>query len=262
MTFRSCGSLQYFTFESFERIGVPHGISTRKGGQSPAPWHSLNLGRLVGDEPRRVQSNLADWLAALNRPPAGLAHLDQAHGTEVVVVSASRPPNPDTHRGDVLLTALPSITLLMRYADCVPILLFDPRNAVVGLVHAGWRGTVLGAAAQAVRRLMAEFGTRPEELLAGIGPSIGPDHYQVGPDVVAAVKRAFGPAAPRLLPIEAGRVKFDLWQANRQILEGLGVRQIEVAGLCTACHLEDWFSHRAESGCTGRFAAVIAPPVA
>jgi copper oxidase (laccase) domain-containing protein len=104
----------------------------------------------------------------------------------------------------------------------------------------------------------ARFGSTPGDILAGIGPSIGPDHYEVGPDVVSQVRQAFGQSASRLLTDHAGATHFDLWTANRLALEKAGVWQIELAGLCTACHTEDWYSHRAERGRTGRFGAIIA----
>jgi copper oxidase (laccase) domain-containing protein len=102
------------------------------------------------------------------------------------------------------------------------------------------------------------FGTNPDELLAGLGPSIGPDHYAVGNDVVDAVRNALGPLADELLTIREGQTYLDLWLASRRLLEGEGVGSIEVAGLCTACHLEDWYSHRGEGGKTGRFGALMA----
>jgi YfiH family protein len=147
---------------------------------------------------------------------------------------------------------------MMRFADCVPIFLHDPSHRAIGIVHAGWLGTVRGAASAAVQAMQAQFGTDPANLVAGIGPSIGPDHYEVGNDVASQVRQAFGADAPVLISIQNGRTHFDLWAANRLLLERAGVRNVETAGLCTVCHNDDWFSHRAEHGRTGRFGAVIA----
>jgi hypothetical protein len=102
------------------------------------------------------------------------------------------------------------------------------------------------------------YGSRPEDIQAAIGPSIGIDHYEVGPDVTSRVERSFGADAGRLIKLRGGKSYLDLWAANRLQLEQFGVMQIEVAGLCTACHLDDWYSHRAEKGKTGRFGALIA----
>jgi YfiH family protein len=146
----------------------------------------------------------------------------------------------------------------MRFADCVPILLYDPLKRAVGIVHAGWEGTVKQIAAAAVRAMTANFGSRPADILAGIGPSIGPDHYEVGVDVIARVRSTFGEVAEGLLPQRGERHHFDLWAANQATLQQAGVGRVEVAGICTACHREDWYSHRAESGRTGRFGALIA----
>jgi hypothetical protein len=146
----------------------------------------------------------------------------------------------------------------MRFADCVPILLYDPVQGVVGLAHAGWQGTVKGIATSAVEAMQARYGSRPVDIRAGIGPSIGVHHYAVGAEVIARVRESFGEAAASFLPETNGAVQFDLWAANRFLLEQAGVFQVEVAGLCTACHPQDWFSHRAQNGRTGRFGALIA----
>jgi hypothetical protein len=126
------------------------------------------------------------------------------------------------------------------------------------LAHAGWKGTVSGTVREAVRAMHDHYGTDPSDILAAIGPSIGPDHYEVGQEVVAQVEQVFGVDSPSLLLPNGHNRHFDLWAANRLWLEREGVKQIEVAGVCTACHPDDWFSHRAEHGCTGRFGAILA----
>jgi hypothetical protein len=137
--------------------------------------------------------------------------------------------------------------------------LYDRRRGAIGLVHAGWRGTVADVAGATVHAMQVAFGCCPRDLLAGIGPSIGPCCYEVGTDVVQAVGRAFGQESQSLLqPRTAGKWHLDMWAANRHQLVGAGVRQIEVAGTCTACNTEEWFSHRAERGRTGRMGALVA----
>jgi len=126
------------------------------------------------------------------------------------------------------------------------------------MVHAGWMGTVNGTLRAALNAMQERYGSQPGALYSGIGPSIGPDHYEIGPDVASQVQAGFGPFAAECLETRAGRIYFDLWKANRYWLEQAGVREIEVAGLCTACHTDDWFSHRAEHGRTGRFGALMA----
>jgi YfiH family protein len=147
----------------------------------------------------------------------------------------------------------------MRFADSVPIFLFDPRRKVIGLAHAGWQGTILGVAQAAVQAMQARYSSRPADILAAIGPSIGPDHYEVGPDVIAQVRRKFGSAADSVLTSQndSEKIHYDLWTANRLALLQTGVSQVEISGLCTACHVEDWYSHRREHGKTGRFGALL-----
>ncbi len=254
MPFQQVGGLRYYTFDSLSAAGVLHGIFTRRGGVSPAPWHSLNLGSLVGDDLACVAENRRRAAIALGRDPASVADVWQVHGCEVVCAIAPRPLETPPQKADVLLTDRSQLTLLMRFADCTPILLYDPRQRVVGMVHAGWQGTVQRAAAAAVDAMQSHYACHPEDILAAIGPSIGVDHYPVGEQVIEAAQRAFGRQASALFQDS----HFDLWAANRLVLEESGVRQIEIAALCTACHPEDWYSHRGEAGRTGRFAALIA----
>ena len=152
---------------------------------------------------------------------------------------------------------MPDVTLLMRFADCVPILLYDHRNEAIGLAHAGWVGTVRRAAQAAVDGMITTFGSDAAEIMVCLGPSIGPDHYEIGADVATKVREAFGEQADQYLHSRSGSIYFDLWAANRDQLVGSGVQHLEMAEICTACHTEDWFSHRAEKGSTGRFGALI-----
>ena len=161
-------------------------------------------------------------------------------------------------QADILLTDNPRVTLFMRFADCTPILLYDPVKQVVGSVHSGWLGTVRGASNAAVRAMQERYDSNPADILAAIGPAIGPDHYEVGEDVIVQVQDAFGVDAELLLETHGASIHFNLWNANQILLERAGVRQIEIAGICTACHPTDWFSHRGEKGKTGRFGAMIA----
>ena len=256
MPFQDNGAIRYFQFELFHDL--THAVFTRRGGLSPDPWASLNLGGTVGDDPQRVRENRLRALSAIQLDPALVYDVWQVHGVDVVITDAARLPEIPHQRADVILTAKPGLTLMMRFADCVPILLHDPVRGIAGIAHAGWMGTVRGVVRAMLEAMQTRFGCKPADIRAGIGPSIGPDHYEIGPDVVAQVRQAFGPAANSLLEVRGRSTYFDLWSANRLHLEQAGVTQIEVAGLCTACHTEDWFSHRAEKGRTGRFGAVIA----
>jgi YfiH family protein len=147
----------------------------------------------------------------------------------------------------------------------VPVLFYDPTHHAAGLAHAGWRGVAARVAPATVRAMVDAFGTRPEDLWAGIGPSIGPDHYAVGPEVVTAVRSAlvggrFADTLPDEPPIAARRARqwyLDLPGAVRMQLRLAGVGAVDLAGICTACDTTAWYSHRAESGKTGRFGVMV-----
>ncbi len=258
MPFHQPDRVRYFTFDLFEEHPVVQAVFTRHGGVSPAPWADLNLGGTVGDDPENVLTNKHLALETCSRTPQSVFDVWQVHSADVVTAEAPRPLHTPHQKADAILTNRPELTLMMRFADCVPVFIYDPEHHAIALVHAGWMGTVNGVVRSAVRAMKEQFASRPASLLAGIGPSIGPDHYQVGADVINQVHMAFGAEAPRLLPQVEVHTHFDLWNANRTLLEAEGVRQIEIAGICTACHLEDWFSHRAEHGKTGRFGALLA----
>ncbi len=259
MPFNQPDRVKYFTFDSLTGEGVVHAVFTRHGGESTGPWSSLNVGKTVGDDPKTVARNREHSFNAVGREIATLSDSWLVHGNDVLVYDRPRPAEQKIPpQADIILTDNPAVSLFMRYADCVPVLLVDPMRRALGLAHAGWKGTVLRVAQKAVEAMQARYGSRPEDLLAAIGPSIGPERYEVGPEVVAQVEVAFGPEAAELLPRVGQSVHFDLWQANALTLEEAGVRHIELSGLCTAEHVEDWYSHRAENGKTGRFGVLLA----
>lgn len=248
--------LVYYRFES---IPARHGIFTRAGGVSAAPWNSLNLGGNVGDDPLAVRENHRRMYAALGVNGDRASTVWQVHSADVVYAAGPVPGRRWLAAADAMMTDQPDTPLAMRFADCTPILVCDIQRGAVGMAHAGWRGTVQGISGELVRAMVEAFGSRPADLVAGIGPSIGPEHYQVGEEVVEAVKAHFG-ASKGLIARnpDDGTAYLDLWAANRLDLERAGVAQVEVAGLSTAAHTSEFYSHRAEKGRTGRFGAVIA----
>ncbi len=257
MVFSQQNGLRYYRFESFDGALVTHAVFTRQGGTSPKPWASLNMGSLVGDATDRVEANRRRAFQAVGRDPNSMYDVWQVHSASVVRVDKPRPADAVHIQADGLITNQPGVTLFMRFVDCVPLLLFDPVRRVVGLVHAGWRGTVKKIAVTAVQEMVAGYGSRATDIRAGIGPSISARMYEVGEEVVAQVREAFGPQAERLLPKFKQRVSFDLWEANRILLAEAGLVQIENSGVCTASNLQDWFSYRAEEAPTGRFGVLI-----
>jgi YfiH family protein len=257
MPFRQVADLRIYTFESFPET-IIQGVFTRRGGVSPPPWDSLNVGGSIGDDIQHVRENRIRSFNALGRPPESIFDVWQVHSARTVFADAPRPLEAPYQQADIIMTDNPYVTLFMRFADCTPIYLFDQRRQVIGLVHSGWLGTVRAAARLAVRSMGERYGSAPEDVLAAIGPSIGPDHYEIGADVIAQVRKTFGSQAGKLLENHDQKVHFDLWKANQILLEQAGVVHIEQAGLCTACDIGDWYSHRGERGKTGRFGALLA----
>lgn len=249
----------FYQFEQWaDSDRLVHGVFTRLGGVSRAPWDSLNLGGTVGDDLAAVRENHRRAYAALGLDEHYACTVWQVHSADTVIARSPVPGRRWLARADGLVTDRPGLALTMRFADCTPIVLYDPAHHVVGLAHAGWRGTVLGAGMSVLQTMVEAFGTRPADVQAAIGPSIGPARYQVGEEVVAAVARAFGDTDGLIRCAEDGSAYLDLWAANRLALERAGVGQIEVAGICTATHTDEFYSHRAEGGRTGRFGVMVA----
>lgn len=235
--------------------GVNHAVLTRIGGVSRGPYATLNLGHTVGDDLAAVEENHRRALGVLGLSPADVVSPYQVHGARVGVVGRAHlgTVQPAT---DALVTATPAVPLLMRFGDCASVLLFDPVRRVVGMAHAGWRGVVAGVVGATVRTMVERLGCSPADLWAGIGPTIGPCCYEVGAGVVRAVKAACAPPADVVRSVN-GRAHLDLPAAVQAQLRACGVERIEDAGLCTACCVDEFFSHRADHGRTGRFGIVM-----
>jgi len=257
MSYHKSGSIQYFTNSILDGYGVKHAYFLRHGGVSPKPWQSLNVG-LGQDSPERVSENRLRAFRSVNLDPASIFDVWQVHSNEVVCTNGARGAEEDFQKADGIITNNPGTTLFMRYGDCVPILLFDPKLNIVGILHAGWQGTLKKIVWSAINKLKVVYHSQPSDIIAAIGPSIGPDHYVVGEDVADKIREVFGSKTKYTLHNRDTKTFFDLWNANTILLEEAGVSQIEVSGICTACHVVDWFSHRQEGGRTGRFGAFIA----
>lgn len=230
----------------FDGDGVRAVVTTRHGGVSAAPYDSLNLGDHVGDDPGAVTENRRRVAAALG--VAGLTIADQQHGAGVAVVTAE---NASTRFAatDGLVTDVPGVALATLVADCAPVLLWDPEHRAIGAAHCGRRGVLAGVVAATVSAMAGQYGTRPAELVAGIGPCIGFASYEVG-DAEAA---AFDGTLTR--PSRPGHAYVDLPGAVRRQLEGLGIGEVHAMDVDTRTSTETFFSDRAARPC-GRFAAV------
>jgi YfiH family protein len=258
MGFIETNGLRYFQFDIFNDRDIFHAVLTRHGGASVGPFASLNTGGTVGDDPQAVLRNHEKIYQTLGYDYYSRFDVWQVHGTEILCADGPRSPETPHPKADGILTDREDVTLFMRFADCVPVLLMDPVRRVIGIIHAGWQGTAKQIARVAVEKMQTCYSSRPGDLLAGIGPSICRECYEVGPEVVQSFKRTFGDRAETYFsPGENGHAYLDLWSANRDTLRMAGVEQIEVSGLCTAHNLDDWYSHRAEHGWTGRFGVLM-----
>jgi len=262
---RGAGALRLLTWPALAASGADAAVTARSGGVSSGPYATLNLSLSVGDDPANVLQNRRRLAAALGARPDDLVFARQVHGAGVRIVGeADRGSGafslddaiPDT---DALVTSSPGVLLAILTADCVPIVLHDPVAGVLACVHAGWRGTVARVCAAALAA-MQTLGSRPPDVIAGVGPAVSPARYQVGADVHRAVTAAFGPAAAAFIRPDSvpERWLLDLWAANRSVLREAGVptSQIHVTDLPTGPAGHGYFfSDRAARPC-GRLALV------
>jgi len=246
-----------------------HGISTRLS-PSGEDWNlSIRRGTLqYPPSPERAFANRAELARGMGVTLDRMVCCYQVHGTQVAVVEAS-----DAGRGmsleapaiaecDAMVTNKPGIFLLALSADCPPIFFHDPVRRAVGLAHSGWKGTVDRIAARVVERMADSFGSQPDDLVAAIGPGIGPCCYNVYPQVAEAVEVAFPDAWRGATPVLERRgdmTYFNLWEGIRRALLDAGLRSENIAseGVCTSHHVDTFYSHRAEQGQCGLFGALL-----
>lgn len=249
------GAIEYI--ESTELSGldfVTHAFCTRLGGVSRAPCEGLNVGDLVGDRQEDLLRNLDLVRNAFTIPDGRLVLMRQVHGDRIHPIGKEVPLPERLLEGDGLITDRTGVALGIRTADCVPLLFVDRVRRVIGAAHAGWRGTALGVAARMVAAFGERFSSRPEDIVAVIGPAIGPCCYEVDSPVLAAFSATPDAALFSRPCLQKGRWMVDLTGANRlQLLaSGLSSENIHASGLCTACRPDLFFSHRGASGRTGR----------
>ncbi|MBB6636319.1 peptidoglycan editing factor PgeF [Cohnella thailandensis] len=262
----SAGLLRLETWEKFE--GLTAGFSTRNGGVSAPPRHTLNTALHVGDAPADVVANRRRVAEELGWDFEAWTCAEQVHGSRVHAVTSA-----DAGRGrldresaipdaDALIANEPGILLVMYFADCVPLYFFDPDTNAIGLAHAGWKGTVANVAAATVDEMRKRYGTKPERLLGAVGPSIGACCYEVD----EAVLKHVGPLAaeldahlqedaqPLVTNAKEGRAQLNLKEFNRHLMIKAGIlpSRIEMTTWCTGCRTDLFFSHRQENGATGR----------
>lgn len=243
-----------FQFAPLTHIpGLVHGIGCRNGGVSQPPFDGLNVSHAVGDEPAAVTANRQ----RLQLITGGGSHIyaRQVHGASIRVITRgagtrNEPIQTEPSPVDALITDVPGIRLLIQTADCQAVMLVDPQARVVANVHSGWRGSLADIIGQTVTRMVAEFGCRPADMTAAIGPSLGP---------CCAEFINYKDEIPRhLWPFRVGPHHFDFWRISRHqlVAAGLSVDHVHISGICTRCNPNLFFSYRAARR-TGRFAALI-----
>jgi len=260
-------SLSLWSFKNLSKFReISHFVSSRIGGCSTPPYASLNLSFNVGDDPQKVLKNRQRLAEAIGNPLSNLTTAKQIHDCRVTVVSEPLRGNGATDYSgaidatDAMVTRVPEICLMILLADCVPMILYDPIKRVVGVTHAGWRGTLQAIAQKTVRVFQRDFGTSPQDMVAAIGPSIGPCCYEVGPSVLSQIEHLWGTSKGYVRKESSGdKEHFDLWEANRRQLmrAGIPTGNIEIAKICTHHHPDLFFSYRHAKGKTGRFGAGI-----
>lgn len=243
------------------------GISSRQGGVGEAPFESFNLALHVNDQEGHVIENRKRLAEQLGFPFEAWTCGEQIHGNHIFVVTESDRGKGRESRDDAiqnvdgLITDQRGILLTAYYADCVPLYFYDPVAQVIGLAHAGWKGTVHDIAGEMIRTMHSQFGSKPEEILAAIGPSIGQCCYEVDSVVIRQLQEKMGSLEGNKAvdTKENGKFMLDLKECNRQRLlkEGILPYHIEITRRCTSCQTDLFFSHRKEKGQTGRMAAWI-----
>lgn len=257
MPFKQSNGLRFYQFDIFSE-NIISAVFTRQGGVSPVPWSSLNLSLSVGDDEKNVTANRIHAFESVGRNPASLHDVHLVHGVDIVFADSPRDLTQPAQKADILFTNNPDVSLFMRYADCVSLLFHDPKQKVIGLAHAGWMGTVKGVAEVSVQAMIEKYNSKAEDIVVGIGPSISIEKYEIGEDVALQFRNKFGSDSEKILVKKNNKTYLDLWEANVIQLKNCGVEKIQVSGLCTASNTDDWFSHRAEKGKTGRFGVLLA----
>jgi polyphenol oxidase len=252
-------TLPLYHFTNLSQVsGIKHFISGRKGGVSRGEVGELNLSYRVDDTEEHVRENRRRIASAMNIPAARLVVPAQTHSSNIAAVTAHN--YTDFFRDtDALITNEKELCIAVLSADCVPLLLHDPSSASVAAIHAGWRGTVAGIVPKAIEKMKELYGADPSRIIAGIGPSICGNVYEVGEEVIVPFEEWFSDTSIIAKKKENGKYLLDLWEANKRMLLRAGVREenIEISGICTYTNAGEFFSARRSANKAGRFGAGV-----
>lgn len=276
---KKCDEVEYLQFQHLSQIdGFSHLFSTRLGGVSEGIFSSMNLSFTRGDKKEDVLSNFQRIAKVLDANINQFVLSDQTHTCNIIEVTKEDGGNGLTkslpyHDVDGLVTNVPGLVLSTFYADCVPIFLIDPIHKAIGLCHSGWKGTVLEIGFKTVMRMHDLYGSNPEDIYAGIAPSICQDCYEVSEDVIIEIRKTFdnhfegdfdkgyeNDLCEKLFYAkENGKYQLNLWNACEASLRKAGVlkEHIEMTDICTCCNKEYLFSHRASQGKRGNLGAFL-----
>jgi polyphenol oxidase len=234
-----------------------HGFLGRRGGKSSGAYARLNVSYRVGDDQQIVSQNVCDMKQEVGIHDGRVVTMKQVHGDAIIEITDHK--LKEAGEADAMVTKERGIFLGVLTADCVPILLVAPERGIAAAVHAGWRGTLAGIAANTVKRLIETYGISSTELQAALGPSIGPCCYDVKDDVTRPLLDRWGELAAASLEGKAGKSYLDLRRLNDRILQNAGLpeRQIFHVGPCTSCASEEFFSYRRQGSQTGRQMSII-----
>ncbi len=250
-------TLEYLTAPG---ISAPHAFTTRYGGVSTGVLSSLNIAIKEGEDPDNVRENLRRLGAAVGFSPEDLICTRQTHSDIVRVVTRGDHLgcfHRDYPQCDALVTNDPGVALMIYTADCTPLLLHDPVTGAVGAAHAGWRGTASAIGAKTVRAMVENFGCRPENIHAAIGPNIGFCHFETDADVPNAMVASFGIGVEKMLRRRGNKYYVNLKEINALSLRRAGVKHIDISEDCTVCQCSRFWSHRVTQGQRGSQGAVI-----
>ena len=249
----------FLTFPKLVKAGVKHGFSTRMGGVSSGYLGTMNLSFTRGDDPKKVYENFRRIADAIGFCQDDLVLSSQVHDTKIRMVTAKDRGDGilrETVPGiDSLVTDEKNVPLYTSYADCVPLLFYDPEHKVIAMAHSGWRGTVAKTGAKMVHFMQGKYGSIPSQMIAAIGPSICRSCYEVSEDVAEEFRRQFTKEEVSLFLDDKGEGKYqlELWKANELILKEAGITEdnLDITDLCTCCNSDKLFSHRASHGKRG-----------
>jgi hypothetical protein len=256
--------IPFITLPQWRELGINIAFSTRYGGISDDPFHSLNMGLHVGDKKENVIENRKRFLQVFDGDLYNMVCCQQVHGNQVAAVDkyhlgrGAWEYNTALKGFDAMICNTPGIFLVSFYADCLPIYFFDPVKMVIGIAHSGWKGTIGRIACHTVEKMNREYGSIPENIQVFIGPGIGQCCFEIQPELIAKVNDEFSSIDDIIKKDEKG-YRWNLQNTNQQILIQAGVKaeNILICDICTSCNIKMFYSYRREKGNTGRMGALI-----